>query len=128
MTGMKRRKEEKKKIMKKCKKRKNDNGCRYGGTPAPNVWGVFLFSFPHLIVSWFVYACQPVGVSCFYAVSMYAMSPDSGVRFCWCCCFCVMMLRYGVDSVCSVANGLALMVVVLDMVVLFIMDGYGFVV
>ena len=75
-------------------KNDNDNGCRYGGTPAPNVWGVFLFSFsfPHLIVSWFVYACQPVGVSCFYAVSMYAMSPDSGVYFCWCCCFCVMIM------------------------------------
>ena len=44
------------------------------------------------------------------------------MRFCECCRVCVMMLWYGVDSVCSVANGLALMVVVLDMVVLF-MDG-----
>lgn len=35
-----------------------------------------------------------------------------------------MMLWYGVDSVCSVANGLVFMVVVLDMVVLF-MDGNG---
>ena len=55
---------------------------------------------------------------------MYAMSPDSGVRFCGCCRVCVMMLWYGVDSVCSVANGLVFMVVVLDMVVLF-MDWNG---
>ena len=108
-------------------KNDNDNGCRYGGTPAPNVCGVFffLFLFPTLLYHG---SCMLVNLSaCRVSMlfpCMHVVCNGSGVRFCGCCCFCVMMPWYGVGIVCSVANGLVFMVVVLDMVVLF-MDGNG---
>lgn len=96
------------------------------------VFFFFSFSFPHLIVSWFVYSCQPIGVSCCYAVSMYACCMQ-WFRFAivWvslCSCDDAVVCVVGVCSVDGVANGLALGVMVVpDMGVLFhSWDGCGF--
>ena len=98
MTGMEGRKEENNEKMQKMIMIMDVD---MAGHPRPmsGVFFFFSFSFPHLIVSWFVYACQPVGVSCFYAVSMlfpcmHVVCNGSGVRLCGCRCVRVMMLWY----------------------------------